>query len=171
MIVLVRYPLKKIKTMVNKRFTIDTNILVYSVDINAGSKHEISAQIIDRAMFADCILTVQALAEFFAAATRKKYATANQASGFINEWLNIFPVAGTSAHVLTKAISAVSEHQLSFWDAMIWATAKEAGCSILLSEDFQDGHKLDGVHFCNPFSEFKSPVLKEQKSFVEKFFA
>jgi predicted nucleic acid-binding protein len=147
--------------MIDKRFTLDTNILVYSVDKDAGIKHERAMQIIDKAMFADCVLTVQALSEFFSAATRKAYATTDQVSLFIKEWLNIFPVAGNSAHALVNAISAISEHKLSFWDSMIWAVAKEAGCSIVLSEDFQDGHRIGGILFCNPFLEKNTKKIEE----------
>lgn len=85
--------------MIDKRFTLDTNILVYAADQDAGKKHEIAMQVIDKAMFADCVLTIQALAEFFSAATRKGYATPEQATAFVKEWLNIFPVTVTSAMV------------------------------------------------------------------------
>jgi len=46
---------------------------------------------------------------------------------------------------------------LSFWDAMIWATVKEAGGKQLISEDFQNGIELEGVTFINPF-ELDDPV-------------
>ena len=49
-----------------------------------------------------------------------------------------------------RAIDAVHEHGLSFWDAMIWATARQAGCSTVLSEDMQDGQRLGGVEFVDP---------------------
>ena len=139
--------------MIDKRFTLDTNILIYAIDKDANKKHEIAIEIIDKAMYADCVLTVQALAEFFSATTRKNYASAQQISLFITEWLNIFPIAGYSAHTLLNAIAAVEEHKLSFWDAMLWSTAKEAGCSIVISEDFQDGSMIGNVSFCNPFHE------------------
>ena len=50
-----------------------------------------------------------------------------------------------------KAINAVSVHTLSFWDALLWAVAREAGVTLLLSEDFQHDRVLGGVRFCNPF--------------------
>jgi predicted nucleic acid-binding protein len=147
--------------MIDKRFTLDTNVLVYAVDRDAGKKHEIAMEIIDKAMYVDCVLTVQVLAEFFSAATRKNYASAEQVSIFIKEWLNIFPVVGNSAHALLDALSTVTEHKLSFWDAMIWAAAKEAGCSTVISEDFQDGRELGGILFCNPFLEKNLYKLEE----------
>lgn len=53
---------------------------------------------------------------------------------------------------LMRALKGVKEFSLSFWDAMIWSAAKEADCTLLLSEDFQDNRKLDGVFIQNPFS-------------------
>jgi predicted nucleic acid-binding protein len=50
-----------------------------------------------------------------------------------------------------KAINAVNAHTLSFWDAMLWAVAREAGVTLLLSDDFQHDRILDGIRFCNPF--------------------
>jgi predicted nucleic acid-binding protein len=47
---------------------------------------------------------------------------------------------------------AVGRHRLSFWDAMLWATAKRAGCRVLFTEDLQDGRRLEGVLFVDPFA-------------------
>ena len=35
---------------------------------------------------------------------------------------------------------------------MLWATANRAGCRMLLSEDLQDGRRLDGVLFADRFA-------------------
>lgn len=85
--------------MKDKRITIDTNILIYSVDTSAGSKHEQAKNIIDKAMLIDCILTTQALSEFYSVATRKGHATHEQASSFIKVWTEIFPIVGSNGNV------------------------------------------------------------------------
>jgi predicted nucleic acid-binding protein len=41
---------------------------------------------------------------------------------------------------------------MSFWDAQVWAVAKEGGVSYLLSEDFDDGAVVEGVRFVDPFT-------------------
>ena len=53
---------------------------------------------------------------------------------------------------LIDAIDAVERHRFSFWDAMLWAAARRAGCSAILSEDMQHGQRLGGVVFLNPFA-------------------
>ena len=49
-------------------------------------------------------------------------------------------------------MAAVNEQKLSFRDAMLWATARQAGCSVIVSEDMQQGRRLGGVEFVNPFA-------------------
>jgi predicted nucleic acid-binding protein len=50
-----------------------------------------------------------------------------------------------------EAAAGARRHQLSYWDALIWATAKLNQIATVLSEDFQDGRLLEGVRFRNPF--------------------
>ncbi len=40
---------------------------------------------------------------------------------------------------------------ISFWDAAIVASAIEAGCSVLLTEDLNHGKIIAGVQIQNPF--------------------
>ena len=56
----------------NPRFTLDTNILVYSVDDKDDGRHSLALQIVDRAVEVDCWLTLQSLSEFYWAVTRKR---------------------------------------------------------------------------------------------------
>jgi predicted nucleic acid-binding protein len=58
--------------MTTERFSLDTNILVYAADLAAGERHERALEILDRAVRRDCVLTLQALAEFFHVTTRKQ---------------------------------------------------------------------------------------------------
>ncbi|MCY4378902.1 MAG: PIN domain-containing protein [Candidatus Dadabacteria bacterium] len=139
--------------IVKGRFSVDTNILVYAVDRDAGELHERSKDLIGRVARLDCLLTVQALAEFFHVTTRKKLLEPSRASAFVLDWLDVFQVIRADNAALVDAMEAVNEHLLSFWDAMIWAAARQNGCSAILSEDMQDGRRLGGVEFINPFSE------------------
>ena len=48
--------------MTGHRFSIDTNILVDSIDEDAGARHEQSRTLVDALVDRDCVLTLQALA-------------------------------------------------------------------------------------------------------------
>lgn len=132
-------------------FTLDTNILVYAFDAQAGARHKKAMQIIEAMTKVDCILTLQSLSEFFNITTRKKLLSIDTASTYVDDLQNIFPVAAAKHNALTKAIDMICNNRLSFWDAMLCATAQSAGVTRLLSEDFQHGQLLKGVRIINPF--------------------
>ncbi|OEU44208.1 MAG: hypothetical protein BBJ60_04270 [Desulfobacterales bacterium S7086C20] len=137
--------------MSGRRFTLDTNILFYAMDKDAGSRHKLAMEIVDRASLSDCVIILQSLCEFFAAVTGKGRMPPKEAEVQIKDWMELFPVVSASSKSLPRALKAVREHKLSFWDAMLWAVAREAGVTLLLSEDFQHNRVLDGTKFCNPF--------------------
>lgn len=56
-----------------------------------------------------------------------------------------------AAHVL-RASEIMELSKLSFWDALIIASAEAAGAEVLASEDLQHGQKIAGVTVINPFA-------------------
>ena len=145
---------------VSGRFSLDTNILVYSADSSAGERHRDARALLWRASDSDCVLVLQAVAEFYRVVTRKDLAAAATARAVVDRMLELFFVASATGIQLRDAILAVEQHQLSFWDAMLWATARGAGCSVLLTEDMQDGRELGGVTFVNPFRPRNRPLVE-----------
>ena len=137
--------------MNGKRVSLDTNILVYSVDLDAGEKHDKAIELFAQLSPSNCVLSLQSLCEFFSAVTRKKLMPMGDAMAQVDDWQQLFPVVSAKAATLTRACAAVKHYQLSFWDAMLWATVREAGVATLLSEDFQHEQDIDGVQIINPF--------------------
>ena len=135
-----------------ERFTLDANVLVYAADLDSGWKHERALDILDRASERDCVLTLQALGEFFFVTTRKGIVANADATALVNDWLTIFPSVTNSMSALRAAMMAVMKTRLGFWDAMLLATTGEAGCSVVLSEDMRDGARFGGVTVRNPFA-------------------
>ena len=142
------------------KFTLDSNILVYAVDSNSGDQHRVAAGLIARAAQCDCILTLQCLAEFFNVATRKAGLSIANAEVVVNRWRAVFPVYPAGESALVEAIDTVKRHSLSFWDAMLWATARQARCRLLLTEDMHDGQTIGGVTFVNPFLSKNATLLE-----------
>jgi predicted nucleic acid-binding protein len=131
--------------------TFDSNILVYAVS-RSDPRHPAATELIDRAARGDCRQTLQSLAECFIVLSRKYRMPIVEAYGWVRSFQRLFPIVTAEETDLDRAMRAVEDHRLSFWDAMLWATAKRAGCSVLLSEDFQDGRRLEGVLFVDPFA-------------------
>lgn len=137
---------------VERRFSLDSNILVYAADRDADeNRHKTSLALMEHAATSDCVLTLQSLTEFFFATTRKRLLRPEEASAFVADWLEVFQVAPNAVGDLQEAMRVLERFRISFWDAMLWATARRAGCSAILSEDFQDGQVVQDVRFVNPF--------------------
>jgi predicted nucleic acid-binding protein len=135
-----------------ERLTLDSNVLFYTIDEDAGELQERARDIVRQAARSyDCFLTLQTLCEFFHATTRKGKLTAAQATAHVEAWQTLFPVVGATPGSLRLAMRVVEQHNLSFWDAMQWAVAKQSGATLLMSEDMQHDRELEGVRFRNPF--------------------
>lgn len=135
---------------VNK-ITLDTNILVYAFDSSCEKRHLMAIKVIEKVASSQCVLTLQALAEFFNVLTRKYSIPPKKVSEHISELLKIFPLIHAKQNNFEKAMEAVSHYKMAFWDAMLWATAQGSKVTLILSEDFQHMQILDGVRIINPF--------------------
>lgn len=60
-------------------------------------------------------------------------------------------VVECSEPILNSASELREHHGVSFWDSLIVATALAAGCSMLVSEDMQDGRKFGRMVVRNIF--------------------
>lgn len=130
---------------------LDTNVLVYAANSGDVARRTIAKEVVRRATLADAILTLQSLAEFVRVMTGKIRMPHADVQRFIDAWRRNFRVKAADEHAFEDAMLAVAEHGLPIFDALLWATARHAGCTTILSEDFQDGRSLGGVTFLNPF--------------------
>lgn len=134
------------------RFSLDTNLLVYAIDDQAGDRHPLARQIIEQAAHRDCCLTLQAVSEFYWVATRKSVLPRQVAAAQADDWLKLFVCAAASAGAVRAALTDAAVGRASYWDALLVATAREAGCRVLLTEDLASGANLGGVRIDNPFA-------------------
>jgi predicted nucleic acid-binding protein len=131
---------------------VDTNILVYAEQPEAGAKHEAACAVLrDIWQERDGALSAQVLQEFYVTVTRKitkAYSpeTALRVLGNYLAW-TVVPVDGALA---MNAVRIQQDAQLSYWDAAIVAAAIAAGADELLSEDMNDGLIIRGVRIRNP---------------------
>lgn len=147
--------------MNGRRFTLDTNILVYAMDATAAERQVTAAHIIDRARHADCLLTLQSISEFYAVVIRKRRVPVAGARDQALDWLAMFSTAAVSPATVQTALRLASAGRASYWDALLIATAAEAGCTAILTEDLGDAASLAGVTIINPFSGTALPPAVE----------
>ena len=131
---------------------IDTNVLLYSLDLQAAqpAKATIATRLLTRT---DLVLSVQVLQEFYVQATHARRPDALPhaiATSLIQKWLR-FRVQENSVALLQAALVLKDRYRISYWDAAILAAAKAAGCREVFSEDLNHGQDYDGVTVVNPF--------------------
>lgn len=141
----------------SERVAYDTNVLAYIAGVNRGeddlAKIE-AARSLHEKLGVDCICIapLQALGELYtllARYQRDRQFAYDRVALFRQE----FEDAAASSEVFTAALDLATDHKLQMWDALILATASHAGCSLLLSEDMQDGCAWRGTTVVNPFVE------------------
>jgi predicted nucleic acid-binding protein len=83
--------------------------------------------------------------------SRKRIMPLSETAAQIDDWLMYFPTASASGGAVQAGIAHAVAGRASYWDALLIATAAEAGCTLILTEDLQDGSTLSGVSIHNPF--------------------
>ena len=106
----------------------------------------------------------QALGELFRVLVRKAKISPRSARTTIIRYRDTYPIVETSSGVFLSATDLAVDHQISIWDAVMFAAAAEAGCRLLLSEDLQEGFTWGGVTVVNPFAAIVHPLLARRNS-------
>lgn len=143
---------------------IDTNVLVYAADLDAGGRGARARELLQGLKNAHTIvLSAQVLREFFYAATRKLRMDPLIARDIVRE-LSALDVIPEDAALVGEAIEISILDRLSFWDALIVAAAVRARCSALLTEDLNHGQLIGGVRIENPFKDLGDAAGKRVRS-------
>ena len=77
---------------------------------------------------------------------------------FLQEMM-LWTCAPLTGALLREAWRIEDTHRTSFWDALLLASANDAGCEYFLSEDLNDGQTYGAVTVVNPFRHAPADVL------------
>ncbi len=129
----------------------DTNVLVYTDDLSSFLKRKRALDVLNQHKLAKSgVLSLQVLQEYFVTVTRKYGVD----PGVARRKIELFAAFDVVEPALSDVLAAIDLHRLrnlSYWDALVVHTAKQAGCLVVLSEDMQHGQDIDGVRIVNPF--------------------
>jgi predicted nucleic acid-binding protein len=78
--------------------------------------------------------------------------TIAQAYSAVQNLMHSWQVLDITPMTVLEAVRGMHDHQLHFWDALIWASARLAQISVVLSEDLPSASILEGVRFTDPFA-------------------
>ena len=135
------------------RLFVDTNILIYAHDLDAGVKNSKASRLLINLWESGTgTLSVQVLQEFYVNITRKIPAPLPKAiaRGLISNYM-AWQVELNTPQTLLHASEIEERYTLSFWDSLIVAAAFKAGCDRILTEDLNHGQVIEGLVIENPF--------------------
>ena len=135
---------------------IDSNVFVYLFDETDDRKREVAEQIVDSALQNhDVSISFQVVQETLNVLTRKLPTpmTAEGAKGFLQQILVPLWRISPSHAFYDRALDLQTRYRYGFYDSLIIAAALDAGCTLLYSEDLQDGQRIEGLTIRNPFLE------------------
>jgi len=141
------------RCMIVKTF-VDSNVLIYAHDADAGSKQRIAADRLRKLWESGAgLLSTQVLQEFYVNVTRK--IASPLAAGAAREVVRDYAAwieSSVTAATIVRASEISEVWRVSFWDAMILAAGEQSGAEQLLTEDLIAGEKIAGIEIVNPFS-------------------
>jgi predicted nucleic acid-binding protein len=137
------------------RILVDTNVLVYLFDRGEFEKQAVSLALFEKMEFVlNVCVSTQNLAEFFHATTRSRspILSVQDSAKQVEKFAAAFPIYDVTQFTVLEAVRGVRQHQFSYFDAQLWATAKLNQVPVIFSEDFNAGSMIEGVSFVNPFA-------------------
>lgn len=132
---------------------VDTNVLIYAHDVDAGTKHEM-AQAILRELWSNRTgtLSIQVLQEFYVNVTRKIPRPISKQSARMIVTTYTAWCTDTAPAEIATAFQIEDASKIGFWDALIVASALKSGAERIVSEDLNPGQLIAGILVENPFS-------------------
>jgi predicted nucleic acid-binding protein len=125
----------------------DTNILIY-----LASGDDVKADRAERIITPGGSISVQVLNEATNVARRKMRMSWTETHAFLTVIRGVLTVHPIGIQTHESGLALAERYSLSLYDAMIAASALEANCDTLWSEDMQHGLVLNGrLHVSNPF--------------------
>lgn len=125
----------------------DSNCMIYAFT-SGGAKAGTARDLISTGG----VVSLQVLNET-ANTLRRKFGVGWERIGEIVEEIQILCPRPRAMNLDThrRAIRVCQRYNFSFYDGLIIASALEAGCRVLYTEDLQHGQEIDGLRIENPF--------------------
>jgi len=134
------------------RITVDTNVVIYAIQDDAGPRQTAALAILGALRGGTGGIGLQVVGEFFHVAARKLKVPRREIALHARELIALNRTFGATAETTDRAIGLAASGLLSFWDANLVSAAEAAGCTHLLSEDMHDTLRVGGLEIVAPFA-------------------
>jgi predicted nucleic acid-binding protein len=136
-------------------YFLDTNLFIYQLEARDSRKAAVADAIIRRGIdTGNACISYQVVQECLNTVLRKAEVRLDvtSARAYLDHVLAPLLRVLASVHLYHRALDIQDRYHYGFYDALIIAAALEAGCTRLLTEDLQDGQKIDTLTIENPFA-------------------
>jgi predicted nucleic acid-binding protein len=132
-------------------YFIDTNIWLYSfIQSQNREKTEIARTIIKEC---EIVISTQIVNEICVNLIKKADFSEGKIQNLIESLYKKYTVFELSQDILLSASKIRANQSFSFWDSVVAASALDCDADYLISEDMQDGFKLENkLTIINPFT-------------------
>ena len=132
----------------NRKISIDTNILVY-----CHSNDEIDKQKMATSLFSFYpVISTQVLSEYINVVRRKLGLPKDKIMDICLQNIELCTLQPVTIDTLKYAKYLINQYDFQLFDSIVVASALEAKCSILYSEDFHHGLVVEKqIEIINPF--------------------
>jgi predicted nucleic acid-binding protein len=128
---------------------IDSNIHIYCYSSSDLQKQAIARKL---ALLRETYISTQVVSEIVNVFYKKFKAVKSETDLIINDLQNNFGIYTISVSDIKEACVIASKYKLSYYDSLIIAAALACKCSVLYSEDFHHGLKIESqLTIINPF--------------------
>ncbi len=130
---------------------IDSNIWLYAfIETQNADKSSIANSVIQNKDIS-IVVSTQIINEVCVNLIKKADFSEEKTRELIGNFYNKYDVIGIEREILFKSSKMREQHNFSFWDSLILASALYAGAENLYSEDMQDGFVIEKTKIINPF--------------------
>jgi len=132
----------------NNKIAVDTNILIYALDVTFPIKKQLSENLIDSLP----TISTQNISEFANVCLRKFKFDKTTTLTIINRLLKKCVLNNSTNSTYLLAEKLIGKYKFQLFDSIIVASAIEAGCETLYTEDMQHGLFIENqLRINNPF--------------------
>ncbi len=133
---------------------LDTNIFIYAHDASDKQKSTTARSVIlEHIESQQACISTQVIQEFCNVVLKKskKPLKADDVRDIVQQLFLPLLAHYPSIPFYLRALQLYTRYSLSYYDSLIVQAAIDMQCSILYSEDLQDGAVYESVHVVNPF--------------------
>jgi len=133
------------------RIFLDTNVLVYAYTAGDMIKHETAEKLL-LGSEDYYVISTQVISEFYVTLAKYKIEH-DKIVGAVSEITTLCEIQPVKLTTVNYTFEIKKNYGFSYWDSLILSAALENSCSLLYSEDMQNGQAVESMmKIVNPFN-------------------